>query len=107
MGIFLSLRPFPWIGPYHGEDVIVMFGAFKVANPTVDPSLAEIAASKFFQNVLATFIRDPATGLTRQYGWPTYDPNAKTLIELLPNVTAAGVLADPNTFDQACSTVFG
>jgi cholinesterase len=107
MGVFPTLVPFPWVGAYHGEDVFIELGGFKAFNSSSNPSPAELAAAKFFQNMLATFIRDPSEGLTKQYGWPTYNPNEATLIELFSNLTAGGVLVDPSKYDQACLDLLG
>lgn len=61
----------------------------------------EIATSKYYQKTWENFARDPIEGST-EYGWPTYDSNGKTLIELGLNGSRGAVFADSDSFQASC-----
>ena len=73
----------------------MVFGTSDLLGPDTP---TEMGTSKYMQNAWAAFARDPAHGLT----WPTYDPEADTLIKLgFANSTEA-VLGPGNEFDALC-----
>lgn len=94
-GEWPNLNPFPWLHAYHSSDIPMVFGTSDLLGPDTP---TEMGTSKYMQNAWAAFARDPAHGLT----WPTYDPEADTLIKLgFANSTEA-VLGPGNEFDALC-----
>lgn len=55
-----------------------------------------------WQDVFATFIRDPARGIERKHHWPMFEPNSTTLVELFRNNSATASLVDPGKYDDIC-----
>lgn len=62
---------------------------------------AEVATSRYYQGAWAAFARDPVEGL-KEYGWPTFDPEGKTLVELGLNGSTTAVFADSDAFQAMC-----
>lgn len=96
-GVWPNLNPLPWLGAYHSSDIPMIFGTSDLRGPDTEP---EKVMSKYYQTAWATFAKNPTHGLIN-YGWPTYDSEAKTLVELGFNGTAA-VFSEGVTFDAAC-----
>lgn len=61
-----------------------------------------VEASHYFQQIFRTFIRDPAHGLERIYGWPTYTPNTTTSMELFNGNTISTTLKSSERYDLTC-----
>ncbi|CCG83695.1 protein of unknown function [Taphrina deformans PYCC 5710] len=66
------------LGAYHGSEMAVVFGTY------TNGSRAENMTSKVMQDAWTAFAKDPTTGLT-EYGWPQYESNGTTLIQLASN----------------------
>lgn len=77
----------------------MIFGTSDLRGPDTP---AEDAVSKYYQTAWATFAKDPSGGLVK-YGWPTYDPDAETLVELGLNGTTTAVFNKGVAFDGACT----
>ena len=60
------------------------------------------AASRFYQRLFGTFVKDPANGLREEYNWPTYDPSRPTLMKLFRNNALSADLDDSTLYDEIC-----
>jgi len=73
----------------------MVFGTSDLLGPDTS---TEAETSRYMQGAWAAFARDPVDGLD----WPTYDPDAETLVKLgLGNNTQA-VLGPGDEFDGLC-----
>lgn len=97
-GVWPNLNPLSWLGAYHSSDIPMVFGTSDLRGPD---TAEEHAASKYHQSAWATFAKDPARGLVK-YGWPTYRPDARTLVKLGLNGTVGAVFDQGDAFDAAC-----
>lgn len=97
-GEWPNLNPLAWLGAYHSSDIPMIFGTSDLRGPD---TAAEEAVSKYYQTAWATFAKNPARGLT-EYGWPMYDADANTLVELGLNGSKTAAFSDPSVFDDAC-----
>ncbi|KAF2163249.1 hypothetical protein M409DRAFT_68551 [Zasmidium cellare ATCC 36951] len=97
-GTWPNLNPLPWLGAFHSSDLPMIFGTSDLRGPD---TAAETATSKYYQGAWAAFARDPSNGL-KDYGWPTYDPNGRTLIELGLNGSTSAVFVESDTFQSQC-----
>lgn len=97
-GTWPNLNPLPWLGAYHSSDIPMIFATSDLRGPDTQ---TEAAVSRYYQGTWAAFARDPVDGL-KEYGWPTYNPKGKTLIELGLNSSVRAVFADSDSFDALC-----
>ncbi|OAA52748.1 carboxylesterase family protein [Beauveria brongniartii RCEF 3172] len=103
MGVFPEVTPYSWLGSYHQADVALLMGTYStINNTTLHPKSTTAAASRHLQRLFGTFVRDPANGLRKEYGWPVYDPSLKSLMELFRNNTVSAVLQEPALYDEIC-----
>ncbi|KAL5113981.1 hypothetical protein ACEQ8H_008127 [Pleosporales sp. CAS-2024a] len=95
-GQWPNLNPLPWLAAYHSSDIPMVFGTSDWRAPDTH---TEALTSAYMQSAWAAFARHPGShGL----GWPTYDPDALTLVKLgFQNHTQA-VLGRGNEFDALC-----
>lgn len=72
-----NLRLYPTSGAYHGADVEMVFGASQDVSglPNSVPEQQTIAV---MQKAWAAFAADPAQGLSKEMGWPGYNPNSES-----------------------------
>ncbi|KAF7171978.1 hypothetical protein CNMCM5623_004237 [Aspergillus felis] len=103
MGVFPTVTFFPWLGPYHQADIALALGSYRHLQPHKTPQWYEVAASDYLQKAWAAFIKSPRDGLSRKMGWPMYNPNGTTLVELFANNTPTARFRDPADFDAICS----
>ena len=123
MGVFPEVTPYQWLGSYHESkycikswrsidlhkslgDVALLMGTYNTINNTRSPSPGQTttaAASRYYQQLFGTFIRNPTTGLQDVYGWPTFNPNRKTLVQLFDKNTVGAQLISPHHYDDICS----
>lgn len=73
----------------------MVFGTADLLGPS---TIAEIETSKYMQSAWAAFARDPEHGLA----WPTYDPNANTLVKLGFENNTQAVYGRGDEFDGLC-----
>lgn len=100
--IFPSVTPYSWLHAYHGADLGFVFSTYKTFGNESHTQPYEDAAFQFLQRVYSTFIRDPEAWLTKEFGWPTFNPNTTSLIELFMNNVPNASLADPSIYDAPC-----
>ncbi|GIC93655.1 uncharacterized protein Aud_010143 [Aspergillus udagawae] len=103
MGVFPTVTFFPWLGPYHQADIALALGSYRHLQPHKKPQWYEVAASDYLQKAWTAFIKSPRDGLSRKMGWPMYNPNGTTLVELFANNTPTARLRDPAVYDAICS----
>ncbi|KAF2845552.1 alpha/beta-hydrolase [Plenodomus tracheiphilus IPT5] len=94
-GEWPNLNPFPWLHAYHSSDIPMIFGTSDLRGRD---SPAEVDTSRYIQSAWGAFARDPEHGLN----WPTYDPNADTLIKLAFANNNQAVLGPGDEFDELC-----
>lgn len=64
---------------------------------------AQTKAKRQIQKAYAAFAADPAHGLTKKVGWPSYNPNKNTLIELSLNNNPQPVYSKASKYDAKCA----
>ena len=97
-GEWPNLNPLAWLGAYHSSDIPMVFGTSDLLGKDTE---AEKKTSEYYQGAWAAFAREPVTGL-KEYGWPTYDAEEKTLIELGRNGSVEAVFADGDAYAWQC-----
>ncbi|OBS20448.1 hypothetical protein FPOA_06817 [Fusarium poae] len=98
-----NTRLFPSSGAYHGVDLHLIFGASDDVSG-IAPSADQEELTKIMQHAWFSFSNDPWSGLTR-LGWPEFNPDSKTLIELGKSSEPRFDLTKPSVYDSPCSTV--
>lgn len=98
-----NTRLFPTSGAYHGVDLHMIFGASGDVSG-IEPSADQKRLTKIMQHAWFSFSDDPSSGLTK-LGWPKFDPNRNTLIELGKGTKPRVDFVKPSVYDAACSTV--
>jgi len=73
----------------------MVFGTSDILGPDTP---TEAATSKYIQDAWATFAKDPQGGLS----WPTYDPEADTLVKLGFQNNTQAVFGKGDEFDALC-----
>lgn len=104
LGKFPNLNPpeLASYGVYHSSEIPMVFGTYNVSTVNATASQAEIDASRAIQGGWAAFARNPASGLT-QYGWPQYQFNGTSLIQLAPNGTAQVTYNSSQAYNMGCN----
>ncbi|KAF2213973.1 hypothetical protein CERZMDRAFT_57978 [Cercospora zeae-maydis SCOH1-5] len=97
-GVWPNLNPLPWLGSYHSSDIPMIFGTSDLLGKDTED---EKEVSKYYQGAWVAFARDPEKGLVG-YGWPTYVPSEKTLVELGRNGTTKAVFVPGNEYQAQC-----
>ncbi|KAM0193526.1 hypothetical protein ACHAPI_007595 [Fusarium lateritium] len=98
-----NTRLYPSSGAYHGVDLHMIFGASQDVSG-IAPSADQEKLTKMMQHAWYSFSDDPWSGLA-QLGWPEFDPNRETLIELGKGSKPRVDFVDPLVYDAPCSTV--
>ncbi|KAK4155158.1 cholinesterase [Chaetomidium leptoderma] len=99
-----NTRLYPTSGAYHGVDLHMVFGGAAAVSGL--PTTAEQRAlTALVQRAWASFAGDPWSGLTRDLGWPEWDPSGETLVVLGMNNTSSARFVKPGVYDAPCSTV--
>ncbi|KAJ6786102.1 hypothetical protein PWT90_10597 [Aphanocladium album] len=103
MGVFPEVTPYSWLGSYHEGDVALLMGSYgSIPGAAGRRSVVTPAASRFYQRLFATFVRDPADGLRREHNWPAYHVSHRKLMKLFPNNNLSAVLEDSTPYDEIC-----
>ncbi|KAK2762608.1 hypothetical protein FQN54_000781 [Arachnomyces sp. PD_36] len=101
MAEFASACPFDFVGSAHGSEIPFIFGTYdnvKYKDLTQD----EVDASEYIQNAWVTFAKDPYSGLSDEIGWPRYNPQNDTLVEIFPDNKVEVKFVSPNKYDEPC-----
>ncbi|KFY93000.1 hypothetical protein V498_04617 [Pseudogymnoascus sp. VKM F-4517 (FW-2822)] len=97
-----NTRLYPTSGAYHGVDLHMIFGASADVSGLPEVA-AQTEAKGHIQKAFAAFAADPVHGLTKKVGWPAYNPNENTLIELSLNNNPQLVYSKASTYDAECA----
>ncbi|KAH9224015.1 Alpha/Beta hydrolase protein [Leptodontidium sp. 2 PMI_412] len=101
----LALSTAPPSGAWHGSEIPMAFGADLDIQNVTGRTTAQEKIGTYMQGAWAAFVKDPERGLKR-YGWPRYDPEAKTLVRLGYENRTGPNLGDPADYDYTCPWVF-
>ena len=94
----LSLRPD--LRAFHGSEIPIIFGTYNQS--PIAPTPTEVSFARFLQSAWVAFARDPKQGLI-DLGWPKYDPNTASLVQLGNSANATGtVFTTPDSLDILC-----
>ncbi|TVY71469.1 Cholinesterase, partial [Lachnellula suecica] len=96
-GDFPNLALSPQSGAYHASELALIFD---VMPPASTPE--ELLIATYMRGAWAAFAKDPVNGLTN-YGWPSYDSSADTLIRLAYNNITGPNVANPYLYDANCT----
>jgi carboxylesterase type B len=100
-GEWPNLELYPGSGAYHGADLHMIFGGAE--DVTGLPNTQEqIRTMEYMMRAWASFVNDPAQGLTDVMNWPVYDPKGNMLVRLGYKRNARASFVSPNEFDNAC-----
>jgi hypothetical protein len=61
-------------------------------------------ASRLLQYIFTSFIRNPATGLEADFGWPRWEPNSTSLALLFGNNEARISMAEGGDYGDLCKS---
>lgn len=97
-GEWPNLNPFSWLGAYHGSDDPMIFGTSDLFGADT-PGQAEV--SKYYEEAWTAFARDPVGGLA-VYGWPRYDPDSRTLVQLGLSGSTTAQFVEGDAYQGLC-----
>lgn len=98
-----NTRLYPTSGAYHGVDLHMIFGAS--ADVSGLPTTADQRElTELMQKAWFAFADDPVSGLA-DMGWPLFDRNGKTLIQLGLRNSPTARFTYPSTYDSGCGNV--
>ncbi|KAI9925448.1 hypothetical protein MW887_005829 [Aspergillus wentii] len=100
-GNWKNLSPTRWLGAYHSSDVPMVFGTYNKTTARVPSSAEQVKSSRYIQGAWVAFAKDPQNGL-ETYGWPRYNPDEKTLINLALNNTISAAFSSAKNWDSHC-----
>ncbi|KAL2823302.1 cholinesterase [Aspergillus cavernicola] len=91
---------------YHTADMLPLFGTAPAVTG-VDDSAFEAEAAAYMRDAWATFAKSPTSGLTDKFGWPTFNPLRRSLVQLsLDQQTEASFTFNWRT-DALCDAIVG
>lgn len=98
-----NTRLYPTSGAYHGTELHMILGGSEDASglPALQPQKDTV---KLFQRAVAAFTEDPKNGLSR-LGWPQFDPQTKSWIEIAVANKPEVTFARPDKYDAPCSNI--
>ena len=99
-----NTRLYPGSGAYHGVDLHMVFGGSEAVSG-IAASAEQQALVDVVQRAWYTFARDPKAGLTRDLGWPQWQPGHSTVVELGLDNSAKPRFVDPAVYDATCGNV--
>ncbi|KAL4733645.1 Alpha/Beta hydrolase protein [Aspergillus similis] len=100
-GNFTNLSPRPWLGAYHSAELPILFGTYNMTTIHQPPSLGEVDVSEYVQGAWVAFAQNHHTGLEK-YGWPVFDFNQSTLVNLAVDNRPGAVLGSAEDWDKHC-----
>ena len=101
LGDWPNLRLYTGSRAYHTSETSVVFGTMEELSGDPNTEL-EVKVSRYMQHAWAMFARDPLHGL-QSLGWPRYDPNENTLIQLGNGEEVAASYVSPSKYDSICA----
>ena len=102
-GDWPNLRLYPGSRAYHTSETSMVFGNMDAFSGDPNTPL-QVEVSRYMQHAWAEFARDPVDGL-RALGWPTYNPEGKTLARLGYGQEKEASFATPYAYDSICKTL--
>lgn len=103
LGEWPGLNPYPALGVYHSSEIALVFGTYNLSTAAA-PTTEEIAFSRQMQRGWVAFAKDPQHGLTN-YGWPRYQANGTTLIQLAKNNMSMTTFNNSQAYNSGCAGV--
>lgn len=103
MGDWNNTRLYNTSGAYHGTDMHMLFGN-SAAVSGLATSEPQRELTTLMQQAFFAFLDNSSTGLS-EFGWPLYDPSAKTLVRLGNNNKPEYELLYPSVYDTPCSNI--
>lgn len=98
-----NTRLYPTSGAYHGTELHMILGSSEDASG-IPATRAQEDTSKLFQRAVSAFVADPVSGLSK-IGWPQFDPEQKSWVEVAVDNQPAVTFAEPAKYDGSCSSV--
>ncbi|KAI8937958.1 hypothetical protein NX059_005640 [Plenodomus lindquistii] len=98
-----NTRLYPTSGAYHGTELNMILGGSEDASG-LPATQAQRYISGLFQGAVAAFAADPKQGLTK-YGWPRFNPELESWIEIGVGNQAKATFAKPEKYDGKCLNV--
>lgn len=98
-----DINQIPALGVFHSSEIGLVFGTYNqstIANATTQ----EVLFSKQMQGGWVAFAKDPVNGLI-EYGWPQYQANGTTLIQLGKNDMALTTFNNSQAYNTGCAAV--
>jgi carboxylesterase type B len=99
LGTWPNMNPLPWLGAYHSSELAMIFDTADYRGPNAE---LEEETIKYMQGAWVAFAKDPVNGLSN-YGWPVYNPEGDTLVQLGYQGNAGAVIAASDKYDETCS----
>ncbi|KAH8697482.1 putative carboxylesterase [Talaromyces proteolyticus] len=91
-------------GAWHGSEIPMVFGTDMDIQDKVARTAEEEIMSTYMRKAWTTFAKDPVNGLV-QYGFPEYNANGNTLIQLAINNETSPNPTNPAQYDTGCPIV--
>lgn len=104
MGVFPNQRISPTAGAWHGSEIPHVFGLSDAVSKTKPAVENQKKVSEVMNSAWAAFAKSPVDGLTK-FGWPLYNANEDTLVQLAENNGPGVTLAKGNKFDGQCGMI--
>lgn len=98
-----NTRLYPTSGAYHGTELHMILGSSEDASG-IPAAQAQKETSRLFQRAVAALAADPSNGLPK-IGWPRFDSEKKSWIEIAVGNQPAITSAEPAKYDFICSSV--
>lgn len=102
-GDWENTRLYPTSGAYHGTEMHMILGGSEDASG-LPASEAQKQTFRLFQRAVAAFADNPRSGLVK-LGWPQFNPNTKSWIEIAIGNNPRATFAQPEKYDKPCSTI--
>jgi carboxylesterase type B len=102
-GDWENTRLYPTSGAYHGTELHMLLGGSEDASG-LPATQEQKDTARLFQRAVAVFADDPVNGLTR-IGWPRFDPETESWVEIAIRNKAEVTFARPEKYDRGCGNV--
>ncbi|KAL8948952.1 MAG: hypothetical protein Q9222_004904 [Ikaeria aurantiellina] len=102
-GDWPNLRLYPGSGSYHGSDLHMIFGGIEdIVGPNLPNTVPEERTMAYMMHAWATFVKNPASGLSKKLHWPQYNASRDTLVQLGYMHNPGSTFVSPGVYDAAC-----